>query len=131
MLNDVVPNIQKTADLVQEITASSVEQSSGSEQINSAIQVLNNVVQENAATAEEMAAGAEELSAQAESLQEAIAFFKINTNDVINKKSQTTSGKHFKKSDSSFSQTRGASNSGRVDIKLDGLDNMDSEFMQF
>jgi hypothetical protein len=58
MLNLVVPNIQRTSDLVQEITASSVEQTQGADQINSAIQNLNNVVQENAATAEEMAAGA-------------------------------------------------------------------------
>ena len=79
MLFEVVPNIQKTSDLVQEVTASSVEQSSGAEQVNSAIQNLNNVVQENAATAEEMAAGAEELNAQSELLKEAVAFFKIKT----------------------------------------------------
>jgi methyl-accepting chemotaxis protein len=78
MLNMVVPNIQRTSDLVQEITASSVEQTQGADQINSAIQNLNNVVQENAATAEEMAAGAEELNAQAELLKEAISFFKID-----------------------------------------------------
>ena len=77
MLNDVVPNIQRTSDLVMEITASSIEQSSGAEQINSAIQNLNNVVQENAATAEQMASGAEELSSQAEQLQIAVSFFKI------------------------------------------------------
>jgi methyl-accepting chemotaxis protein len=78
MLNLVVPNIQRTSDLVQEITASSVEQTQGADQINSAIQNLNNVVQENAATAEEMAAGAEELNAQAELLKEAVSFFKID-----------------------------------------------------
>lgn len=78
MLTKVVPDIQKTSDLVKEITASSIEQSFGAEQINSAIQNLNNVVQENAATAEQMAAGAEELNAQAEKLQSVISFFKIN-----------------------------------------------------
>ena len=77
MLNDVSPNIQKTSDLVAEITASSVEQSSGSDQINSAIQTLNHVVQENAATAEEMAASAHQLNAQAEKLKDMVAFFKI------------------------------------------------------
>jgi methyl-accepting chemotaxis protein len=76
-LTQVVPNIQKTADLVQEITAASIEQSSGSDQVNSAIQTLNNVVQENAATAEQMAAGSEELNAQAEQLKEAISFFRL------------------------------------------------------
>jgi methyl-accepting chemotaxis protein len=78
MLSDVVPNIQMTSDLVQEITASSIEQSSGAEQINNAIQNLNNVVQDNAATAEQMAAGAQELNAQAEELQKAVSFFKID-----------------------------------------------------
>ena len=80
LLSEVVPSIQLTSDLVQEITASSIEQSSGAEQINSAIQNLNNVVQDNAATAEQMAAGAEELNAQAEDLQEAVSFFKLIKN---------------------------------------------------
>jgi methyl-accepting chemotaxis protein len=134
MLNDVVPNIQKTADLVQEITASSVEQSSGSEQINSAIQVLNNIVQENAATAEQMAAGAEELSAQSEVLQDAVNFFKINKDTSYVKKTKTSNPKVLKKSDSIFpktSQTRGSSNIGRVDIKLGGPDSLDNDFMEF
>jgi methyl-accepting chemotaxis protein len=77
MLNDVSPNIQKTSDLVAEITASSIEQSSGSDQINSAIQSLNHVVQENAATAEEMAASSHQLNSQAEKLKDLVAFFKI------------------------------------------------------
>ncbi len=76
-LSKVVPNIQHTADLVQEITASSIEQSTGSDQVNNAIQNLNNVVQENAATAEQMAAGSEELNAQAEQLKQAISYFNI------------------------------------------------------
>jgi methyl-accepting chemotaxis protein len=55
-LKNVVPNIQRTVDLVQEITASSIEQNSGADQINNAVQQLNHVVQENAATAEEIVA---------------------------------------------------------------------------
>jgi methyl-accepting chemotaxis protein len=79
LLKTVVPNIQKTADLVQEITASSVEQNAGADQINNAIQQLNQVVQENAATAEEMAAGSEELNAQAENLKDIVSFFRIDS----------------------------------------------------
>ena len=78
MLTSMTPEIQKTSDLVQEITASSSEQSLSAEQINNAIQSLNFVVQENAATAEEMAANAEELNAQAEELNTAVEFFKTN-----------------------------------------------------
>ncbi|WP_317898015.1 methyl-accepting chemotaxis protein [Aurantibacillus circumpalustris] len=84
LLNSVVPNIQKTSDLIQEITASSVEQNTGADQVNNAIQQLNQVVQENAATAEEMAAGAEELNTQAESLKEMVSFFKIESTNKFN-----------------------------------------------
>jgi methyl-accepting chemotaxis protein len=78
LLHNVVPSIQKTSELVQEITAASVEQNAGANQVNTAIQQLNKVVQENAATAEEMASGASELSNQSELLREAIAFFKVD-----------------------------------------------------
>ena len=78
MLTSMTPEIQKTSDLVQEITASSSEQSLSAEQINNAIQSLNFVVQENAATAEEMAANAEELNAQAEELNSAVDFIKTS-----------------------------------------------------
>jgi methyl-accepting chemotaxis protein len=93
LLNSVVPNIQKTSDLVQEISASSLEQNSGAEQVNNAIQQLNQVVQENAATAEEMAAGAEELSTQAESLKEIISFFKTGENETQSVKYEQRSAK--------------------------------------
>ncbi|TAN42151.1 MAG: methyl-accepting chemotaxis protein [Nitrospirae bacterium] len=77
MLTKLVPDIQKTAELVQEITAASAEQNSGAEQINKAIQQLDQVVQQNASVAEEMSSTAEELAAQAENLQSTIEFFKI------------------------------------------------------
>jgi methyl-accepting chemotaxis protein len=77
MLAKLVPDIQKTSDLVQEISAASKEQNTGAGQINSAIQQLNQVIQQNAGAAEEMAATAEELASQAEQLQSRVAFFKI------------------------------------------------------
>jgi methyl-accepting chemotaxis protein len=77
MLVKLVPDITKTADLVQEISAASTEQNSGTAQINKAIQQLDQVIQQNAAASEEMASTAEELSSQAEQLQSTIAFFKI------------------------------------------------------
>ena len=78
MLAKLVPDIQKTAELVQEITASSKEQSGGAEQINGAIQQLNQVVQQNAGAAEEMASTAEELASQADQMQATISFFKVD-----------------------------------------------------
>ncbi len=77
MLADIVPDIQKTADLIQEISAASKEQNAGAEQINQAIQQLDQVVQQNASASEEMAATSEELSAQAGQLQSSIAFFNL------------------------------------------------------
>jgi methyl-accepting chemotaxis protein len=77
MLTRLVPDIQKTAELVQEISASSKEQASGANQINNAIQQLNEVIQQNATGAEEMSSTAEELASQAEQLNDSIAFFKV------------------------------------------------------
>ncbi|MCP4114315.1 MAG: HAMP domain-containing protein [Desulfobacteraceae bacterium] len=78
MLGKIVPDIRKTAELVQEINAASNEQNIGAEQINQALSQLDQVIQQNAAAAEEMSSTAEELSAQAEQLQESVGFFKID-----------------------------------------------------
>jgi methyl-accepting chemotaxis protein len=80
MLMKLVPDIQKTAELVQEINGASSEQNSGAEQINKAIQQLDQVVQQNAGSAEEISSTAEELSSQAEQLLSIIEFFKIADN---------------------------------------------------
>ncbi|WP_395702308.1 methyl-accepting chemotaxis protein [Aquabacterium sp.] len=76
LLDEMVPNIKRTSDLVQEITAASEEQSSGVAQINSAVAQLSQTTQQNAAGSEELAATAEEMSGQAEELQNIISFFK-------------------------------------------------------
>jgi methyl-accepting chemotaxis protein len=78
MLVKLVPDIEKTAELVKEISVASREQSSGANQMNSAIQQLNGVTQQNAGAAEEVSATAEELSAQAEQLQVAVEFFRTD-----------------------------------------------------
>jgi len=77
MLTKLVPDIEKTSELVQEISAASKEQTMGADQINNAIQQLNQVIQQNAGASEEMASTSEELSAQAEQLQNTILFFKV------------------------------------------------------
>lgn len=82
MLVKMVPDIRKNAELVQEINAASTEQYSGTEQINSAIQELDKVIQQNASNSEEMAATAEELASQAQQLQQTIAFFKVDEDDL-------------------------------------------------
>lgn len=79
MLTKMVPDIQKTAELVQEIAAASNEQDSGAQQINKAIQQLDSVVQQNASASEEMASTSEELSSQAETLMSTMSFFRVGT----------------------------------------------------
>jgi methyl-accepting chemotaxis protein len=78
MLTKLVPDIRKTAELVQEINAASAEQSTGASQVNKAIQQLDQVIQQNASASEEMASTAEELTSQAEQLQQSISFFKMD-----------------------------------------------------
>ncbi|MEF7616320.1 methyl-accepting chemotaxis protein [Aquincola sp. MAHUQ-54] len=77
LLDEMVPSIKKTSDLVQEITAASEEQSSGVGQINAAVGQLSTTTQQNASSSEELAATAEEMSAQAEQLQRTMAFFTL------------------------------------------------------
>ena len=74
----LVPDIKKTAELVDEITAACREQDVGSAQINQAIQQLDKVTQQNASASEQMSATSEELAAQAEQLQQTIAYFRID-----------------------------------------------------
>jgi methyl-accepting chemotaxis protein len=93
MLTKLVPDIQKTSELVQEISASSKEQAGGADQINSAIQQLNQVIQQNAGAAEEMASTAEELSSQAKQLQGAISFFKTNNEERVTTRQLAVTGK--------------------------------------
>ncbi|MBP7263307.1 MAG: HAMP domain-containing protein [Spirochaetia bacterium] len=97
MLEGMAPDIQKTAELVQEISVASREQDSGAQQINKAIAQLDSVIQHNAALSEELSATseeisgratmvagtAEELASQAGSLKEAVAFFKLNQRERL------------------------------------------------
>jgi len=76
LINNLIPEIEKTARLVQEIAASSNEQGSAVNQVEAAINDLNDVVQQNAAASEELATSSEELASQSEQLRDAIAFFK-------------------------------------------------------
>jgi|Deesub1362A_J573_1020465.scaffolds.fasta_scaffold00073_19 methyl-accepting chemotaxis protein len=147
MLAKIVPDIQKTAELVQEISAASNEQYAGAEQINKAIQQLDQVTQQNASAAEEMASTAQELSSQAEQLQSAIAFFK--TDDAENGKAAKPAGAtasaklnrtkiaHLKKEDGkaavavSAKSVAGKPAGIALDMSDGDGDKLDSEFEKF
>ncbi len=78
MLVRLVPDIKKTAELVEEISAACREQDIGAEQINQAILQLDKVTQQNSGASEEMAATSEELAGQAEQLQATIGYFHVD-----------------------------------------------------
>lgn len=81
LLNEIVPGIQKTADLVQEISAASEEQSAGVGQVTTAVSQLDKVAQTNASASEELAATSEEMSSQAAQLQSVVGFFRLGEAD--------------------------------------------------
>ena len=130
MLGEVVPIIKNNANLMREISAASIEQNSGANQINEAIQQLNQVVQRNAAVSEEMAASSEELNAQADLLKETVSIFKvkdIHTIGLKNNKTQYSSKSNPKQQKSQKSTTKNVEFSG-IDIDLGSSD---SEFEKF
>lgn len=77
MLDNIVPSTKRTSDLVQEVSASSSEQTSSISQINTAMGQLNQATQMNAASSEELAATSEEMSAQAGQLKSTLEFFTL------------------------------------------------------
>ncbi|MBA5686304.1 HAMP domain-containing protein [Duganella sp. LX47W] len=107
LLDQMVPNIRKTSDLVQEITAASEEQSSGVGQINSAVGQLSQTTQQNASSSEELAATSEEMSGQAEQLQQTMSFFKLGGGSQTGRAGPRRGGKPERRPSSNFN-TRGA-----------------------
>jgi methyl-accepting chemotaxis protein len=95
LLKEIVPQIEKTVKLVQEITVASMEQNSGTNQMNMAVNQLNQIAQINAASSEELATSSEELTSQAEQLKDVISFFKIEDEEenIISKAKKLTSSK--------------------------------------
>lgn len=79
VMEQTMPQIDKTTSLVAEISAAGIEQNNGANQVNVAIMQLNEITQQNAASSEELAASAEELSAQASNLTDLITFFKFTS----------------------------------------------------
>jgi methyl-accepting chemotaxis protein len=142
MLEKLVPDIQKTAELVQEITAASKEQDTGAEQINKALQQLEKVIQQNASASEEMASTTEELTGQSDQLVSALGFFRTG-NDAPARIAKPASRSAARISESAAkpqktdghapaaSSAKTTAKSG-VALKLkDKGDNLDKEFERF
>jgi methyl-accepting chemotaxis protein len=130
MLTKMVPDIQRTAELVQEIAAASKEQDTGADQVNKAIQQLDQVIQQNASASEEMASSSEELSSQAEQLQDTISFFKVSDAQQVQRSSKPLAPPRVAKS----SPKNDSKAQGSTGLKLDmgaGKDKIDDDFEEY
>jgi methyl-accepting chemotaxis protein len=84
LLTELVPTIKKTAELVQEVSAASSEQSSGVAQINRAMSQVDQVTQRNASAAQELASTSEQMAAQSDSLRQLMTAFRLENRDTSN-----------------------------------------------
>ncbi len=133
LMAKIIPEIAKTAKLVQEISAASLEQNSGADQVNNAIQQLNQVTQQNAAASEELATSSEELASQAQQLKDHISYFSTGQ-----KKTYKDSGKKLKKfkaNEHNFKKQESfkgnlVKNTTGFELKLDDK-KLDSEYESF
>ncbi len=130
MMQRIIPEIEKTAELVKEIAASSNEQRLGSEQITKAVVQFTQVTQQNAAAAEEMSSSSEELASQAEQLKETISFF--NTGRQV-KMAQPVmpSHKSSKKPGFAAKREKHPDHMAGINISLDKREKEDNPFESF
>lgn len=127
----VVPDLEKTTQLVTEITASSNEQANGAAQVNNAIQQLSSVAQQNAASSENLATNAQQLAAQAEQLKEVISFFK--SKDFVRKEklSSKLATKQIIAEAKRQSQVNHSSQTAKQTVQLKFDENTDDGFESF
>ena len=132
-LTSLVPDIQKTAELVQEISIATREQDIGSEEINKAIQQLDQTVQRSAASSEELAASAGELNKQAEEQREAMSFFTLNetmTETQVDRRDKNSPGAKLRNEATSIKTGKNTETDTGFEYDIDaGYDN--DEFIQF
>jgi methyl-accepting chemotaxis protein len=142
MLNRLVPDIRKTAELVSEISAACREQDIGASQINEAIQQLDKVTQQNAGASEEMSGTSEELAAQAEELQTSIAFFRVDRTSsaqalqqrrpvpTASRPAAQPSKAPIRKSDNSVNSQQARARGFALDMSMGGPDADDADFRE-
>ena len=134
MLGRLVPDIQRTAELVQEISAASREQDTGAEQINKALQQLEQVIQHNASAAEEMASTTEELTGQADNLVRALSFFRTAGESAAPARTPTRPVARIAPPVERRPAHQPSSGSSRNGVSLrmtDRSDNLDGEFERY
>jgi len=148
LIQEILPEVSKTTHLVEEISASSAEQSNGALQVNNALQQLNDITQQNAASSEELAASAEELSSQAEAFNNLVSFFKLGKinkkksskikNNKLNKKiikkdknKKQTKVQNFVQNNEMKSSQNDVNEPSGVKLEINENDEKDTEFTKF
>ena len=124
LLDTLVPNIEKTSELIQEISSASTEQNSGVDQINIALTQLDSVTQQNASASEEMASTAEILAAQADDMKQLLSFFSLGNRDKVSSVSRTESKKKAVPEMKQINKTTGIT-------LIEDSDTEDSDFSDF
>ncbi|RAP40239.1 hypothetical protein BYZ73_16375 [Rhodovulum viride] len=141
MLTRLVPDIQRTAELVAEISNASQEQNAGAAQINVAIQQLDKVTQQNTSASEQMAATAEELESQSSQLQQVIGYFRVALDDMAGRAGSHHAASRGRRSDSSPvedairktaapARRRPSQASGGFMLDMGGDDDIDGQFVR-
>ncbi len=134
LMGKIMPEIGKTAKLVQEISAASLEQNSGADQVNNAIQQLNQVTQQNAAASEELATSSEELASQAQQLKDNISYFSTGQKKIFSKVQKSEKKEYKVKSDKPKIENRkneikNDKKDGGIDLKM--YDDLDDGYEKF
>ncbi len=126
-MENILPDVEKTAQLVKEISAASMEQNNGASQINNAVQQLSGVTQQNASISEQLATGSQEMNGQADHLVDVVSFFEVGNLDSGSKRDKDYQVDRKKES----KQVSGATKKKEV-VRLDLKDSKsDSEFESF
>lgn len=131
LLDNLLPEVQKTTQLVQEIASASTEQSAGADQINNAIQQLNTITQQNAAASEELATSSEELAAQADSLKQSVSFFQVENNAISSKVTNRNIPNTKTKPSGNVKTKPDTGKVQKVEINLDNGSISDKDFEKF
>jgi methyl-accepting chemotaxis protein len=129
-IKEMLPNFEKTIQLVHEISAASEEQRAGADQVNNALQQLSQVTQQNAAASEELATSAEELNSQAETMKDVVGFFVVEKENSkkIKKMANLTSKIEPQKPKIEIKPPKIESYNKGINLKMDDKDN---EFESF
>ena len=131
MMLEMAPEVTKTTSMVKNISAASVEQKLGADQINNAVQQFNEITQQNAAASEEIATSAEELSVQADRLIESQSFFKLINKDKIAGAQKNTKPRVKKKIPQTITSGQKSKGKKGVNIDLGKPDDLDEGYERF